>query len=391
MTITCTANDFFALTSRRVNDAGHLVARGTIARPGIQSYRRMELGFDTDPLGQIRLLRPPEEVFAADSMASFEGRPITIEHPAGMTVDASNREAVTKGHARKISRVGDMLDAEELTFTDPAAVLALDSGKNQLSNGYTFELDMTAGVDATYGAYDGVQRKIRGNHVALVDSARCGSACRVADSKPIHIGDHAMTTQKITVDGIPVEVSDHAAAVITKLQGTLAATTAQLKSATDSMSTMVTAADHALVVTARDAALKDVMTPAARDAMVADWAGLLTEAKRLVPTIATDGKTCHALRKEVITALTANDGVAKDVAAAVLGTGGVDGATEATIKSVFDAVRATVKTGADATNANDAATAAALLGKSVTGADGEVKLSGRDAAMKASSEAWQTK
>ena len=176
---TIQARDFMSLTSRRVTDEGYLVAPGNLARCGIQEYLAYELGLDTDgmdPMKVIRLHRPPEEVFDAASMASFENKPITIEHPP-VAVTADNWTELAKGEVRDVARSGDLMTGT-LLIKAKDAIEALQSGKAQLSNGYTFDLDMTSGTTSDGREYDGIQRRIRGNHVALVDSARCGSACR---------------------------------------------------------------------------------------------------------------------------------------------------------------------------------------------------------------------
>ena len=384
-----TATDYFAISSRRVSDEGFLIARGNIARTGIQEYRRFELGLDGDPMGRVKLYRPPSEVFAPDSMRSFEGKPITIDHPSN-GVDAKNWRDLAVGDARDIKRVGDFMDAE-LTFRSKDAVDALDNGKAQLSNGYTFDLDMTPGTAPDGTAYDGVQRNIRGNHVALVDAARCGSACRVADS--ITTGDSEMSTTKITVDGIPVEVSDVAAAAINKLIKQVADATERASAAEGKMAGMVAADAHAKVVADLAAVQKDVMTPAARDAMVADWAAALATAKRLMPEIVTDGKTCHALRREVLTTLAGKDEAVKAVIGAVLGSVAIDAANEDQTRAAFNTVALTVKVVADtAPHADDRVVADAFTGTSAAPAEkGVPVLTGREKAMKASRDAWMTK
>lgn len=375
--------DLFTISTRRVTDEGFVVAPGNLARTGVQDYRAAELGLPGDPMRVVKVYRPPEEVFHADSLASFEGKAITIDHPAE-DVNAANWRDLSHGEARGVTRAGDMM-VGTLTFRTREAIAALDSGKNQLSNGYSCELDQTPGKAPDGTLYDAVQRNIRGNHVAMVDRARCGSACTVSDSAPPTPEPTPMSTQKIIVDGIPLEVSDTAVAVINRLQTELKDTKASLTMATDSMKTMVAADVHAKVVADLDAVRKDVMTPAQRDAMVADWAGMLTEAKRLMPNVVTDGKTCHALRKEVAAHIIASNDTAKHVAAAILGGKQIADADEATAKAVFGAVSATVKTD-DAQAFNDSATAQALSGAGgVTqtrdsGAD-KPKLYGRDAMM----------
>lgn len=377
------AFDYFSITSRKITDEGYLIAPGQLARTGVQEYRAMELGLtDGNPMRKVRLYRPADEVFDADSMASFEHKPVTIEHPAeGVT--AANWRDLSVGDVRSVARAGDFMTAT-IILKSQAAIDALEGGKRELSNGYNFELDMTPGTAPDGSAYDGVQRKIRGNHIALVDAARCGSACRVADSiTPLETIQ--MTLQKITVDGIPLEVSDTAAAILTKQATTIADLTANLKMANDAMSKMVTADAHSAVVTELEKARKEVMTPAARDAMVATWAQLLADVKRVAPAVTSDGKTCHALRKEALTVL-AGDAALKPVIDASLGGVTIDAASEDVVALVWRTAMAMKPAGA-----NDSATATSNVADALLGGKGadkkEPQLVGRAAMMARNSAA----
>ena len=83
------------VTTRRITDEGFLEVTAKVGRPGIQEYVK---GFDfkdaklpkhiaEKPDGTIiRLLRPETEVFDSESMASFEGKPVTNKHPAGALI-----------------------------------------------------------------------------------------------------------------------------------------------------------------------------------------------------------------------------------------------------------------------------------------------------------------
>lgn len=367
MKTTCFASDRVALTSRTVTDEGYLVAPGTLARTGVQEYRAFELGLkDGDPMRVLRLYRPYTEVFAAKSIASFEGAPITIDHPEnGVTRD--NWSQLAKGDVRNVARAGDLL-AATLTIKSRDAIEALESGKREISNGYTFTLDLTPGVTPSGEPYDGVQRNIKGNHVALVDAARCGSACRVADTTlPTHQqGTRTMTEvlRKVVVDGIPVEVSETAAAAIDKLTKARDEAEAKLKAAPaqavlDALNQEVKTLKDAN--TAKDkeieALKKDVVTPAARDAMVSEWARLIEDGKRLMPNLTTDGKTCHAIRKEVLSSI--QDAALTAAAAAVIGDKKIADLDETTARTAF-AVVAAIKPSQQA--ASDGMTAQALLG-----------------------------
>lgn len=393
---TIQAHDFMSLTSRKMTDEGYLIAPGNLARTGVQEYRAFELGLDADgmdPMKVIRLHRPADEVFNPASMASFESKPITIEHPKE-AVTADNWSELAKGEVRDVTRSGDLMTATLLVRAKDA-IEAVQTGKVQLSNGYTFELDMTSGQTADGRTYDGIQRNIRGNHVALVDAARCGSACRIADSQTnITTKGKTMTDakRKVAVDGIPLEVEDTSANVIETLVG-------QRNEARDALAKLQPTASKAVELqTALDKAnadieqlKKDVITPAARDAMVAGWSAMLATAKRLVPEITTDGKTCHAIRREVIATVSGKDATAKAVADAVLAGKALDVADEEHVRATFNALAASVKTEAgDAATGNDSALAAALVGDG-SGKQTTNELTGRDKFMAQSTQAWQQK
>lgn len=390
---TIQARDFMSLTSRQITDEGYLVAPGNMARTGVQDYRAYELGLDADgmdPMKVIRLHRPPEEVFDAASMASFEGKPITIEHPP-VAVTSDNWSELAKGDVRNVARSGELMTGT-LVIRSKDAIEAVQSGKAQLSNGYIFELDMTSGTTADGRAYDGIQRNIRGNHVALVDAARCGSACRIADSQPNLEGrTMADAKRKVTVDGIPLEVEDTAAEVI----DTLVKQRNEARDALTPLKAKAAEADGLKVALDKaqadiEAMKKDVVTPEARDAMVAEWAKLIGDTKRIVPELTTDGKTCLAIRREVIGALVGKDATAKAVADAVLGGKALDSAEPEVVRATFNALAAAVKTEANdaEVSANDAAVADALTGAGKAN-DSKTELTGREKFLARQSQAWQ--
>lgn len=397
------AADNFQLSNVTTTDEGYIVARNSrIARTGVQNYYAYELGLDKelgfDPMKVIRLNRSPEEVFAPDSLRSFEGSPLTIDHPAG-GVTADTWKKLANGDAKDIAPDGDYINST-INIRSKDAVAAYKAGKKQLSNGYTFSLDMTPGTNHKGEAFDGSQKNIRGNHVAMVDSARCGSACRIADSNPSSTtGDSTMTTQKVTVDGIPLEVSDTAAAAINKLVIERDASKADLKAATDKLAVSVTKEDHDKLVKAKDAEIealkKDVMTPEARDAMVADWAKMTADAKALAPDVTTTGKTCHVVRKEVVAAVIAKDAKAKATAEAILGGKTVETADAETVRTIFNVLTTTVAPAGKQVQGSDAqklGEALAAKQKTVSGNDASSQKQtahGRQAAIERSQAAWK--
>ena len=164
--------------SKREPEGYLLCLNVPVARTGIQEYLPSELGLPSGP-GSVAVYRPPEEVFSAATVASFEGMPVTNDHPPE-GVDVTNIRALQKGHAHNVRRgsgkEGDLLLAD-LIITDPALITAiLEEGKREISCGYTYELCLE---DGQY-----IQRKIRGNHVAVVDAGRAGARVSIRDGQP---------------------------------------------------------------------------------------------------------------------------------------------------------------------------------------------------------------
>jgi len=164
--------------SRREPEGYLLCLNVPVARSGTQDYLPAELGLPGKG-PPVPVYRPEEEVFSPEAMASFEGMPVTDGHPPG-GVDAGNIRSLQKGHAHNIrqgsGKEKDLLLAD-LIITDPKlADAVLKEGKREISCGYTYELCREN------GRY--VQRKIRGNHVAVVDAGRAGSRVSIRDAQP---------------------------------------------------------------------------------------------------------------------------------------------------------------------------------------------------------------
>ncbi len=170
--------------SRREPEGYLLCLNVPVARTGTQDYLPEELGlapgsfsFASGP-GLVSVYRPEEEVFAPETMASFEGMPVTNDHPLE-GVDIENIRRLQMGHAHNIRRgtgeESDLLLAD-LIITDERLIEAILNGKREISCGYTYELS------EENGQY--IQRKIRGNHIAVVDAGRAGPRVSIKDKKP---------------------------------------------------------------------------------------------------------------------------------------------------------------------------------------------------------------
>lgn len=168
-----------SLRSPKTTPQGFLRVDGYPARTGIYEYRRAD--------GSVQLeLRPHEEVMHPDSLASYDAAPITIEHPIDGEVNAENVRRHEVGTVAGAARADGDVVAAELVVKDAKAIKLVRAGKQELSPGSKIELDETPGHDQRYataknptGRYDAVQRKIRVNHLAIVDRARGGSEMRL--------------------------------------------------------------------------------------------------------------------------------------------------------------------------------------------------------------------
>lgn len=161
------------LRSPRKTPEGHLRVDAHITRTGVFEYRRQD--------GSSYLeYRPPEEVFSTESLASFEMRPITDDHPPEGEVTADNAKRLAAGTlGEMVRRDGDHV-AATMIILDAVLVKKVQSGKVQVSCGYHCDVEMSPGVDPVTGKrYDAIQRNIRGNHVAIVDVGRAGPSARI--------------------------------------------------------------------------------------------------------------------------------------------------------------------------------------------------------------------
>ncbi|WP_371378889.1 DUF2213 domain-containing protein [Sporomusa aerivorans] len=149
-----------------------------IARTGWQDYFAREIGLQGEQ--PIKVYRSEEEVFSPATIASFEGKPVTDDHPA-QDVRPDNIAAYGKGHAQNVHRgsgtQADILLAD-LVVTDPILLSEIETGKREVSCGY--DCDYIPRSDGK--GYD--QVSIYGNHVAIVERGRAGPQISIRDSKP---------------------------------------------------------------------------------------------------------------------------------------------------------------------------------------------------------------
>lgn len=156
-----------------------------VGRTGILKYQNAD--------GSTRYeYRPPEEAFNADSLASLQGKPITVGHKA----------MVSAGNAAKVQPIGTVLTAGRQdgdTIRADIVIYDLPTSARELSCGYSLDLDETPGTVPDGQHYDAVQRNIRYNHVAVVPRGRAGIARLNMDGEQI-IDDEKKGTKKMAND-----------------------------------------------------------------------------------------------------------------------------------------------------------------------------------------------
>lgn len=188
-----------ATLSARYDERGYMYDSPVLTRTGVFEYRNDD--------GTVRReYRPPEEVFNADSLASFKGKPFTILHKKVTSENAVNNVigTVLSDGREDGEENGHRLLRADVVLHSPQVVK--DNGWKEVSVGYSVQLDETPGVTSKGEKYDAIQRNIRVDHVAVVPRGRAGLAkfnVDRADAMPIGFGiddrnddDHSETPPK---------------------------------------------------------------------------------------------------------------------------------------------------------------------------------------------------
>lgn len=203
---------------------GFLRGRAIVTSIGVFTYKRAD--------GTVqRELRLPEEVFSLKTLNSMKLKPVTLNHPTEL-VTSDNADKLQVGSLgdnpswtkewehRNWEEVTDGINcAIDMIITRKDAIDAILNGKQALSMGYTCDLEI-AEPGATWCGieYDFIQRNIRYNHCAIVDSARAGDNAKIelrADSDDAVLEDIVIKTdggtnmlKKINLDGIDYEAEE---------------------------------------------------------------------------------------------------------------------------------------------------------------------------------------
>ena len=195
---------------------GYLRTWATIARTGVQMY--------TDANGGVRReYRPEEEVGSPESLASFAGKAVTFEHPPAL-LDSANTKDYQIGFSGTEVVYDNGFVRAVMTITDKDAIERIMRGDaKEVSAGYRVQFDPTPGIASNGESYDGIQRMIDGNHIAVVRRGRAGPQVKLhldrldaADPSLLSPIEEPSMTAKVNFDGAEFEVSESVALAITK-------------------------------------------------------------------------------------------------------------------------------------------------------------------------------
>ena len=180
--------------TQRTQYTGSLVSPNVIAKPdgsriwrdqtittsGPALYAKSEID-GSDSREMVTVVKPIEEITARAFLASCEGIPVLLRHGVGF-VDALNWRDRSNGHLQNV-RVSPERDSNgnvqiigDVHVKDAFAIGQAETNLRGLSVAYTYSIDF----DEATGTF--IQRNLRANHLALVDSPRMQSA-RLTDSE----------------------------------------------------------------------------------------------------------------------------------------------------------------------------------------------------------------
>lgn len=328
--------DAVAVGQMKETSEGYLVATARVARTGIQNYLASELGDIAkdegfSPNDIVRVLRPADEVFSADSLKTITRLPVTVGHPS---------ESVTSDNwaSLAVGEVGDAYSTEpEWIIVNPmikdrAAAEAARTTHKEISMGYTANII----PHAEKSIADFVQTGIRYNHLALVPKGRAGYKARIGDSwgaspmvdyepgdkpKTPSKGAPTMELKTLVLGDVAVQVAVTDLAAVEAYKASMTQKLADAEAAkkkTEEEKDEEIGRLKADLKKAQDAAVIDV------DALVTARTALVAQVKALDSTIEPVGKSDADLRNAAV--------------ASKLGDEMVKDASEAEVKGMFAAL-----------------------------------------------------
>ena len=161
------------------------IPKNPISKSGVFQYLGKSISPELEPDKVYNVWRPEEELNNPETIESFRLTPWIPEHVMlGEGFTAAEVVGVQGVTGETVEFMGDTLYSKLKLFGEDLKKL-IKAGLKELSCGFRCQWDIQSGVSPEGKAYDVIQRKIRGNHLASVEQARMGSDVRVAMDRAV--------------------------------------------------------------------------------------------------------------------------------------------------------------------------------------------------------------
>ena len=171
----------------RIDNDGMLRCTTNVLKSCVMDYGKQELNNNVPNhlknRDVLRLYVPPDELEKETAISSLEGKPVSVDHiwqKSGDVVSVGNVAGTPYYDSSSGTLKADIL------ITDKKAQERITKYglKNKLieqSAAYTNKIDWTSGISPDGTAYDGVQRDLNYNHIALLEKGkgRAGEDVRI--------------------------------------------------------------------------------------------------------------------------------------------------------------------------------------------------------------------
>ena len=174
-----------------------------ISKVGVFPYSGIQISDELDPEKIYMIYRPEEELSNSETIESFKLVPFTDEHtmlgPSSEGMMPAEKKGVHGVIGEKVYYEDGYLKGNLKIFSEKLTD-SIDNGKTELSIGYRCLYDMQNGV---YNGqkYDGIQREIRGNHLALVEEGRSGHDVSVLDQFKFTVDSKELQMPELSEQG----------------------------------------------------------------------------------------------------------------------------------------------------------------------------------------------
>lgn len=306
----------FKPSSREMTPKGLLCKDAVLAiAPQVREYHPSELGVTDWHSDVIRLYTPAEVLFSPQLMNNISE--VSDNHPTNNQVTPDNWRKYVIGGVNNPRRVGDEFRGD-LLIKDAVAIQNIESKKKtELSIGYEFSAEFTAGVTESGEPYDAIITSMVGDHVALVKVGRGGKRVRIGDedkqeNKPVKVKIQLANGQvwEVEVDGNADAFKQSFDAdqlalkdAQTKLDADVkigdqvfkASDTVAIQAAFNALDTQLTEAKAET-----DEIKKTAVKPEDIEKVAAEREAAITHAKNLKPDLEPSGKTIDQIISEAV-------------------------------------------------------------------------------------------